>query len=459
MKPTILVLALLLLFSIACDERIIEYRLDERYFNDAFHGDLVGRVLQKQSGAVVIVSQVNPVDSTVINPSDGSFAIQNLQMGNYDLTIRAENYRIYSRSNIIIQGGGITYAGEIDLSTVPDLVAQHYPENNSEVVYDWRYGRITISILFTRPMARLSVEKAFSTEPRSEGVFYWGQYTQAPQRTLWTTENDKGFEPGATITTFSKVTSMAYSMSGKDSFVDTTYTVRLTTEAHDTSGNHLRFPLVFSFRTVQSYVTIYGIQTSPVHGDINVEPLNYGGIRLTFPRRMDPASTEAATTISPEMNKVFLWPEGNAMVIYTGGPYLSDTTITVRVDGSARDRDGIPMGEAFSFWFRTAPLSVSYTSPGNAQLFVPPTQEILLNFNSYVIRSTVQSAFSITPSVGGSFSYGGTNAEIPQQIVFRPYSPLQANTKYTVTISTAAKDLYGVPMKEAYSFSFVTRPN
>jgi hypothetical protein len=459
MKSTILMVPLLVLFSLACDERIIEYRVDERYFNDAFHGDLVGRVLQKQSGAVVIVNQVNPVDSTVINPNDGSFVIQDLQMGNYDLTIRADNYRIYTRSNIIIEGGGITYAGEIDLSTVPDLVAQHYPENSSEVVYDWRYGRITISILFTRPMDRLSVEKAFSTEPRSEGVFYWGQFTQAPQRTLFATENDKGFEPGATITTFSKVTSMAYSMSGKDSFVDTTYTVRLTTEAHDTSGNYLRFPLVFSFRTVQSYTTIYGIQTSPVHGDINVELLNYGGIRLTFPRRMDPASTETATTITPVMNKVFLWPEGNVMVVYTGGPYLSDTTITLRIDGSARDRDGIPMGEAFSFWFRTAPLSVSYTSPENAQLFVAPTQQIFLNFNSYVIRSTVQSAFSITPSVGGTFSFGGTNTEIPSQIVFTPYGSLQANTKYTVTISTAAKDLYGVPMKEPYSFSFVTRPN
>jgi hypothetical protein len=117
------------------------------------------------------------------------------------------------------------------------------------------------------------------------------------------------------------------------------------------------------------------------------------------------------------------------------------------------------MGEAFSFWFRTAPLRVSYTSPGNAELFVAPTQQIFLNFNSYVIRSSVQSAFSITPSVGGTFVYGGTNAEIPSQIVFTPYGSLQANTKYTVTVSTAAKDLYGVPMKEPYSFSFVTRPN
>ena len=35
-----------------------------------------------------------------------------------------------------------------------------------------------------------------------------------------------------------------------------------------------------------------------VHGDIDVDPLYTSGMRLTLPRRMDPASTQAATTVS-----------------------------------------------------------------------------------------------------------------------------------------------------------------
>jgi hypothetical protein len=361
---------------------------------------------------------------------------------------------------VIIPGGSVAFVGEIDLSTVPDLISSIFPEDCSEIVYDWRYGRITISVLFTRPMDRESVEQAFSTDPSSDGVFYWGNYTQAPLSTFYTMNAEARFEPGATITTLSKITSMTYQMSKKDSFTDTSYTVVISEEAMDTAGNHLRFPLVSTFRTVQSYVTVYGIQTSPVHGDYDVEPLNYyNGITLTFPRRMDPTSTENALTLSPPLNRAVLWPEGNVMRIWTGGPFLSDTTITVEIAGTALDKDGIPLGEDFSFWFRTAPFLVSSTSPANAQLYVPRTNTIYLSFNNYVNKTSVQSAFSITPPISGTVDYARdyNGIEILNQIQFVPSSPMAANTKYTVTLSTGARDINGVAMKSPHTFSFITR--
>lgn len=443
----------------SCTERIVEYRETPSAPSDALHGDIVGRVSQTESGAVARVSQVWPIDEVPVNPTDGSFVFRNLRIGNYDLEIEAENFRIYTRSNIMVQGGGVTSVGEIDLSTVPDLVVEHYPENRGEIVHDWRYGRIAISILFARPMDRESVEEAFSTDPPSEGIFVWGQYTQAPLRTTFPDDPAGAFEREATITTFSKITSMTYSMSRKDSHVDATYVVHMSTAAHDSSGNHLRFPLEFEFSTVQSYVTIYGIQTNPVHGDVDVDPLYTSGIRLTFPRRMDPASTEAATTVTPPMNTVFLWPADNSMLIHTGGPLLSDTLVTVEVSGAARDLDGTPMGEDFNFSFRTAPFQVRYSSPVNAQLFVDPSRPITLSFNSYVILSSVPDAFSISPPMTGSFRYGGSSREIPEQVVFTPFTPLQPSTKYTVTIAPRVLDLHGVSMKAPHTFSFVTRPN
>jgi hypothetical protein len=449
-----------------CKETIIEYRDTGTQpllkVNDAYHGDIVGRIYQLQSNAVVTVSQVGPIDSAQVSPTDGSFALRYLQMGNYDLTIRADNYRIYLRTNVIVQGGGITYVGEIDLSKIPDLVSTVYPENGSEIVYDWRYGRITISILFTHPMDRASVEKSFSTYPASTGVFNWGQYATSPRSDLYADPANQlaGYDPGAVITTYSKVSSLTYSMARNYSLVDTQYTIMLSTDAKDTSGNHLRFPLVSTFCTVQSYVTYSGIQTNPVNGDIGVAPMNSGGISVTFPRRMDPSSTEAATAISPSMNKILLWPSGNVLTIYTGGPYLTDTTITVTIDKSAKDKDGIALGETFSFWFRTAALQVNSTYPSNAQLYIATNQTISIYFNSYVDKNSVQSAFSITPSIGGSFQYGNGNSyDSPNWITFTPYSTFMTNTKYTVTIGSSVRDPYGVNMKAPYSFSFVTRPN
>jgi hypothetical protein len=466
---TLLVCILAMAFLLAgCKEKetIIEYRSYPSQAllrpSDAFHGHIVGKVKQVQSNALVIASQVAPVESTFVDPDDGSFALQDLQMGNYDLTIQADNYRVYQQTNVIVEGGGINYIGEIDLSTIPDLVSSVYPENNSEVVYDWRYGRITISILFTRPMDRESVEKAFSTSPPSTGIFYWGMYAQSPRSTLYETKDAaSGYSNGAVITTYSKITSVTYSMSQSDAMVDTMFTITLSTGAKDTAGNHLRFPLVSSFRTVQSYVTYSGIQTIPANGDIYVTPLNSSGITVTFPRRMDPLSTEAATYITPPMNKTILWPSENVMTVYTGGPYLSDTTITVSIDGSAKDKDGIALGEAFIFWFRTAPLQVTSNTPTNAQLYVATNQYITLTFNSYVDRSTVQAAFSITPGVSGTFVYGSgySYSDDPSQVTFVPSSALQPNTKYTVEVKSSVRDLYGVPMKTGCTFSFMTRPN
>ncbi len=442
---------------VACNERIVEYR-DGVDPSGLLHGDLVGRVVPSESGAEVRVSQIWPITSAPIQ-SDGSFVFRGLRAGNYDLTIEASDYRIHTEKDVMVHGGGITSVGEIELSTVPNLVDQHYPDDRSEVVHDWRHGRIAISILFERPMDRESVESAFSTDPPSEGVFFWGQFTRAPHRTTFPDDPAGAFEPGATITTFSKIRSMTYSVSRKDSYVDTTYDVVLSTAARDTMGNHLRFPLRFSFSTVQSYVTIYGIQTDPVHGDIDIDPLYQRGIQLTFPRRMNPTSTEAATRITPPLNAVFLWPAQNVMRIHTGGPLLSDTEIQVEVTGTAKDLDGIPMGEDYSFAFRTAPFRVRSTSPANAQVFVAPGSRITVSFNSYVTLASARAAFSISPAVSGSIRYGGTTYEVPEQIVFRPTAAYQPDTKYTVTISTQATDLHGDRMKEPYSFSFVTRQN
>ena len=463
MKSYLTVATFLLLIISGCKETIIEPQsvLPKEFTNDLLHADLIGKVIQKGSKAMVIVSQVGTVDSVEISPVDGSFAFQDLRAGNYDITIRAENFRIYKNQNYMLQGGSVIYLGEIELSTVPDLVDSFYPDNKGEVVYDWRYGRITVSILFTKPMDRESVEKAFSVDPPVEGIFNWGNYTTAPMYSLFA-DKASGYNLGATITTFSKVTSVSYAFAKKDSYPDKEYKVKIGTTAKDTAGNFLRFPFEFSFKTVQSYSTYNGIMTDPVHGDIDVSPLDYSysGITITFPRRMDKASVEMLTQVTPPMNAVFLWPEENVLRIYTGGPFLSDSTISVKIDKAAKGKDGVEIGQDFSFSFRTAALNVSSSSPSNGQLFITPTAPIQINFNNYVSLASAKSSISISPGVSGTFSYYNNYPyEQMNQIVFTPNTALASNTKYTVTILPMVTDMYGNHMKSSYSFSFVTRPN
>lgn len=455
-------LTALLLFG--CKETIIEERIPKEYTNDLLHADLLGKVLPVSSKAKVYVSQVSVIDSQEINPGDGSFVFRDLRSGSYDVTIRSNNYRTFKKSNVVLNGGHIVYFGEITLSTIPDEIDSHYPADMDEIVYDWRYGRITVSILFNRPMDRVSVEKAFTTSPVTEGVFVWGYYTTQPYGGLYTSANalteKDGFDLGATITTFSKVKSMTYTFSRKDSYVDTTYVVSIGSGAKDSAGIPIRFPLKFTFKTVQSYTTQSGIQTTPVHGDIDVSPINYSGISMTFPRRMDKLSTEAAISVTPNLNRVFLWNEENRVSLYTGGPLLTDTLITVTVDSTARDKDGVKLGHRYTFSFRTAPVRMEYSYPNNGEIFVNTGLSIQMNFNTYIDLSSIRSGFSITPAHTGTIEYYKYSTyDSPNQIIFTPSTPLQANTKYTVTLSASIKDIYGIMMKKPHSFSFITRPN
>ncbi|MBN2612963.1 MAG: Ig-like domain-containing protein [Bacteroidales bacterium] len=439
----------------ACEE-INNYNTDPRFFNDALHGTIVGKVAQKLSNASVIVSQVFPVDSAKISIADGSFAITGLPIGNYDVTIEADNFRIYKLCNVMVQGAGNTYLGEIDLSTLPDLVNSHYPEDRAEIVYNNRYSRLTVSVIFTQPMDRESVEKAFSTVPSTEGIFHWGQYSEAPSRIYYSDKAENwGYEESATITTYSKITAFSYQISQKDCFTDTTYKIKLSTLARDTAGNQLRFPLEFSFSTVQSSSTQNGIISWPAHGDIDVELISNNGIQITFPRNMDNISTENALSVIPASENIYIWPAKNQLTIYTGGVLRADTEYALKVDPTAEDLDGTKLGNEFSFSFKTAPVSVTSTSPRNGELFVSPTDQIYLYFNTYMQKSSVQSALTITPYIPGTLDW---NYNSKTTLKFSPSSSFQYNTKYTVVIGTQAKDIFGSAIKEPYSFSFIIRP-
>ena len=124
---SILSIIFIIILIIGCKEENI-YQQDPRLSNDLLHGNLSGKIIQKDSQAEITVSQLEPVATTTINPTDGSFLFENLEVGNYDLTIEADNYRIYNFANVNVNMAGTNYLGEIDLSTVPDLVQSHYPK-------------------------------------------------------------------------------------------------------------------------------------------------------------------------------------------------------------------------------------------------------------------------------------------------------------------------------------------
>lgn len=440
----------------ACEDNI--YQADPRFFNDAMHGNITGAVTQANSQATVIVSQVNVVAQQQVDATTGAFAFEDLEIGNYDVTIQSEKYGTWKKEGVKIEGGGTTYLGQITLSDLPDLVASHYPEDKAEIVYNNRYSGLAISVSFTEPMNRESVEAAFSTDPPTEGIFTWGVEESTTYPIYWgRSDYENNLGGGATPTTYSKVKSFTYRIVQRDCYVDTTYNVTIAATAMDSSGTALQFPLHFSFSTVQSSQTTNAILTTPSHGDIEVSPIASSGMTITFPRKMNKQSVEEAINISPNTgNEMFIWPDGATLRIYTGGLFLADTKYAISIDSTAKDIEGQSMGNPFSFEFETAMVMVTSTYPQAGEVYVSQSQTLRLNFNSYIQLSTLKSGFSIEPQINGSLNYSGGDSKT--SFVFTPYESFKPNTKYTVFLSSTIKDINNKNLEDGYSFSFITRP-
>ena len=85
-------------------------------------------------------------------------------------------------------------------------------------------------------------------------------------------------------------------------------------------------------------------------------------VTVTFDRAMDEASTEAATTLTPNIPGTFQW-SGQTMVFEPGGGWKAETDYTVTVARSARDEEGNPLDEDHRWSFRSATAPVPTAPP------------------------------------------------------------------------------------------------
>ncbi len=420
-----------------------------------YYGSISGKIAQADSKAKIVACQEVDIDSTVINV-DGTFRIENLPIGNYDLTIKSSTYRIYELLNVKVNNETTTYIGEIDLSNIPDLVSHHIPENYDNLGLPDHISSITISIAFTRQMDKQSVEDAFSTFPETEGQFYWGIIRDDPYITDYYADN--WYESYNNTYTQYDNSAFTFRIAQKDLYADTTYYVTLSTNAKDIRGNQLRFPLEFSFTTQQNSSQFDRIITYPNNGDIIKDLIIYEGIQVLFHKDIDQMKIENSININLCENPILYWPNDRELIIDIGGVFFADTFYSISIDTLQtfieEPFDNVP----FTFSFQTALPQIIKTIPYNGNLNAPIRSEIELEFNTFVNIDSVITNFSINPNILGDFIYGRSfyHTGHPSYVTFIPSNNLDSNTVYTVTIGGGAEDLYGTNIKEPYIFSFKT---
>lgn len=95
--------------------------------------------------------------------------------------------------------------------------------------------------------------------------------------------------------------------------------------------------------------------------------------------------------------------------------------------------------------------SIPIYAPGGTT-DVPVNQNIVINFSEAMNHIKTETAFSISPSVSGYFSW---NVE-STQMTYMLSTDLDRGVQYTVTVSTSAEDISGNKLGSTYGLIFIT---
>lgn len=119
---------------------------------------------------------------------------------------------------------------------------------------------------------------------------------------------------------------------------------------------------------------------------------------------------------------------------------------------SALATSGFMLDEDASYVFTTiGPVAVAALSPapGAADVDVSPT--VTLTFNQDVVQASAESAFSIAPTVDGTFAWDGAT------MAFQPAVALTEGQTYTVTVEKGVQSVKGIDSVSAFSAKFTTK--
>ena len=244
---------------------------------------------------------------------------------------------------------------------------------------------------------------------------------------------------------------------------NTTYTATITTGAKDLAGNALASNYVWNFKTGSAAVITPPLVsfTDPFNAATGVA-LNQK-IAATFSKTMDATTITTATfTLKQGTTPVsgFVSYSGTTALFTPASNLAANTVYTATITTGATDLTDNALAADYIWTFTTGsaavitPPAVSSTDPLNTATGVALNQKVAALFTKTMDATTITTAtFTLkqgTTSISGFVSYSGTTA------LFTPSGNLAANTVYTATITTGAKDLAGNALTASYVWSFTT---
>ncbi|MBD3288474.1 hypothetical protein GF337_06680 [candidate division KSB1 bacterium] len=376
---------------------------------------IVGIIKPEGVVALIKVFQGVLIDSTFSDTTTGYFEIGNLSAGSYELEISAIGYGKYKKKNLEIRGA--VSLGDIMLRKIPGEIAEFIPYQGTKNVS----LTAPCGFDFTTLMEHNSVEENFDISPAIRGYFLWeGDDNKSMVR----------FYPTTSYNAF------------------TTYTFSLSTGARTVDGDSLAFAVSSNFITEPVQVR----STNPEDGATYVNPAT--AIYFRFNTEMDRLSVQNAFSLEPSVNGHFVWHNNESFSYYPQSNLATNSDYYAEISTNAKDVHGTSIVDLYSIEFTVEPLAVQYTYPADGATEISRSTSIQVGFNTEVLQTSAENAFAMSPSVQGAFSWSDFT-----RFTFTPEQNLQADTDYTVIISTMCADKYGMQLPQTYQFSFTTAAN
>ena len=173
-------------------------------------------------------------------------------------------------------------------------------------------------------------------------------------------------------------------------------------------------------------------------------------IQVVFDEAVDHASAEGAFRIEPAVEGAFNW--NATTLVFTPEERLPlETDFVATVEPGVLDAAGNAMAAEASLAFVTVghPTVVA-SQPAPNQDGVPLASTVVLQFSTLMDTAAVEDALSISPEIEVTRTWAG------EVLTLTPVEPLDEGVRYTLSISTEARDSAGTPLERSYLLGFRT---
>ncbi len=184
-------------------------------------------------------------------------------------------------------------------------------------------------------------------------------------------------------------------------------------------------------------------------------------VAVVFSKPMDPASINGGSFMVAGVTGSVAYDAANRIASFKpSADFAPNTMFNATITTGARDTSGTPLAAPFNFSFTTratadtSPPTIVAINVAAGATCVPLDQKISVTFDEQMDSLTINPSTFFIEGVAGTVTFN----VLSQTATFTPSAMLAANTTFTITVTTGAKDLGGVPLDAPFHQTFTTGP-